>query len=171
VPANSFSEYAPEPNPATGKKDVVWFALGDARPLFAFVGIWTEFKVTAGQNRNQSPVRTTFYGFLTIVEPIHPKAMPVILARNTSTKSCMDGCAAAPVGSAPTTACSSHAECHLAYPEQAGPCRRKARGVLLFERSARGVQLTPLGHEIVPSANRVLAEIDMKDRARDGATE
>jgi hypothetical protein len=29
VPANSFAEYAPEPNPATGKKDVVWFALND----------------------------------------------------------------------------------------------------------------------------------------------
>jgi putative SOS response-associated peptidase YedK len=44
VPANSFAEYAPEPNPATGKKDVVWFALDDDRPLFAFAGIWTEFR-------------------------------------------------------------------------------------------------------------------------------
>jgi putative SOS response-associated peptidase YedK len=42
VPANSFAEYAPEPNQATGKKDVVWFALNDDRPLFAFAGIWTE---------------------------------------------------------------------------------------------------------------------------------
>jgi hypothetical protein len=33
VPANSFAEYAPEPNPETGKKDVVWFALNDDRPL------------------------------------------------------------------------------------------------------------------------------------------
>lgn len=44
VPASSFSEYAPEPNPATGKKDVIWFALDDDRPLFAFAGIWTEYK-------------------------------------------------------------------------------------------------------------------------------
>jgi putative SOS response-associated peptidase YedK len=44
VPANSFAEYAPEPNPETKKKDVVWFALNDDRPLFAFAGIWTEFK-------------------------------------------------------------------------------------------------------------------------------
>ena len=29
VPANSFAEYAPEPNPETKKKDVVWFALND----------------------------------------------------------------------------------------------------------------------------------------------
>jgi putative SOS response-associated peptidase YedK len=39
VPANSFAEYAPEPNPETKKKDVVWFALNDDRPLFAFAGI------------------------------------------------------------------------------------------------------------------------------------
>jgi putative SOS response-associated peptidase YedK len=31
VPANSFAEYAPETNPATGKKDVVWFALNEDR--------------------------------------------------------------------------------------------------------------------------------------------
>ena len=48
VPANSFAEYAPEPNPDTGKKDVVWFALNDERPLFAFAGIWTEFKGDRG---------------------------------------------------------------------------------------------------------------------------
>ena len=34
VPANSFAEYAPEPNPDTKKKDVVWFALNDDRPPF-----------------------------------------------------------------------------------------------------------------------------------------
>ena len=40
VPANSFAEHAPEPNPLTKKKDVVWFALNDDRPLFAFGGIY-----------------------------------------------------------------------------------------------------------------------------------
>jgi putative SOS response-associated peptidase YedK len=35
------AEYAPEPNPETRKKDVVWFALDENRPLFAFAGIWT----------------------------------------------------------------------------------------------------------------------------------
>ena len=44
VPANSFAEYALESNPVTGKKDVVWFALNEDRPLFAFAGVWTEFK-------------------------------------------------------------------------------------------------------------------------------
>lgn len=38
VPASSFSEYAPEPNPQTKKKDVVWFALDEARKTFAFAG-------------------------------------------------------------------------------------------------------------------------------------
>jgi putative SOS response-associated peptidase YedK len=48
VPANSFSEYALEPNPVTKKKDVVWFALDESRPLFAFAGIWTEFRGDRG---------------------------------------------------------------------------------------------------------------------------
>jgi putative SOS response-associated peptidase YedK len=48
VPVNSFSEYAPEPNPETGKKDVVWFALDPARPLFAFAGLWTLWTGTRG---------------------------------------------------------------------------------------------------------------------------
>jgi hypothetical protein len=39
VPANSFAEYPPEPNPEIKKKDVVWFALNEYRPLFAFAGL------------------------------------------------------------------------------------------------------------------------------------
>ena len=84
VPGNSFAEYAPEPNPATGNKDVVWFALNDDRPLFAFAGIWTEFKGDRGTKSKPIPGPHLVYGFLTtapnaIVEPIHPKAMPVML--------------------------------------------------------------------------------------------
>src|SRR5216684_820406 len=84
VPANSFAEYAPEPNPETKKKDVVWFALNDDRPLFAFGGIWTEFKGDRGTKSKPIPGPHLVYGFLTttpnaIIEPIHPKAMPVIL--------------------------------------------------------------------------------------------
>jgi putative SOS response-associated peptidase YedK len=84
VPANSFAEYAPEPNPETKKKDVVWFALNDDRPLTAFAGIWTEFKGDRGTKSKPIPGPHLVYGFLTttpnaIVEPIHPKAMPVIL--------------------------------------------------------------------------------------------
>jgi putative SOS response-associated peptidase YedK len=84
VPANSFSEYAPEPNPATGKKDIVWLALANARPLFAFAGIWTTFNGDRGPKTKPVPGPHQVYGFLTttpngIVAPIHPKAMPVIL--------------------------------------------------------------------------------------------
>jgi putative SOS response-associated peptidase YedK len=84
VPANSFAEYAPEPNPETKKKDVVWFALNEDRPLFAFAGIWTEFRGDRGTKSKPIPGPHLVYGFLTtranaVVKPIHNKAMPVIL--------------------------------------------------------------------------------------------
>ncbi|MET4328897.1 putative SOS response-associated peptidase YedK [Bradyrhizobium sp. i1.15.2] len=84
VPVNSFAEYAPETNPKTKKKDIVWFALADARPLFAFAGIWTTFNGDRGTKSKPVPGPHQVYGFLTttpnaVVEPIHPKAMPVIL--------------------------------------------------------------------------------------------
>jgi putative SOS response-associated peptidase YedK len=81
VPFNSFAEYAPEPNPETKKKDVVWFAINDDRPLTCFAGIWTEFKGDRGTKSKPIPGPHQVYGFLTaspnaVVEPIHPKAMP-----------------------------------------------------------------------------------------------
>jgi putative SOS response-associated peptidase YedK len=84
VPANSFAEYAPESNPVTKKKDVVWFALDEDRPLFAFAGIWTELKGDRGTKSKPIPGPHLVYGFLTtapnaIVEPIHDKAMLAIL--------------------------------------------------------------------------------------------
>jgi putative SOS response-associated peptidase YedK len=84
VPFNSFAEYAPETNPDTKKKDVVWFARHEARPLCAFAGIWTEFRGDRGTKSKPIPGPHLVYGFLTtspnaMVEPIHPKAMPVIL--------------------------------------------------------------------------------------------
>jgi putative SOS response-associated peptidase YedK len=82
VPANSFAEYAPEMNPATKKKDVVWFALNDDRPLFAFAGIWTTFNGDRGTKSKPIAGPHQVYGFLTtvanaVVAPIYPKAMPV----------------------------------------------------------------------------------------------
>jgi putative SOS response-associated peptidase YedK len=84
VPVNSFAEYAPEPNPEIGKKDVVWFALSDDRPLFAFAGMWMTFNGDRGTKSKPIPGPHQVYGFLTteanaVVRPIHPKAMPVIL--------------------------------------------------------------------------------------------
>jgi putative SOS response-associated peptidase YedK len=55
VPANTFAEYAPEPNPETKKKDVVWFALSEERPLFAFAGIWTTFNGGRGTKSKPDP--------------------------------------------------------------------------------------------------------------------
>src|SRR5229473_3444393 len=54
-------------------------------PLFAFAGIWTEFEGDRGTKSKPLPGPHDVYGFLTtspntIVEQIHPKAMPVILA-------------------------------------------------------------------------------------------
>lgn len=87
VPFTSFSEFAPEKNPATGKKDVVWFAVSDERPLFAFAGIWTVFHGERGTKSQPEPGPHDVFGFLTtepntVVEPIHPKAMPVILQQD-----------------------------------------------------------------------------------------
>jgi putative SOS response-associated peptidase YedK len=84
VPVNSFAVYAPEVNPETKKKDVVWFALNESRPLFAFAGIWTIFNGDRGTKSKPIPGPYEVYSFLTtapnaVVEPIHPKAMPMIL--------------------------------------------------------------------------------------------
>jgi putative SOS response-associated peptidase YedK len=53
-------------------------------PLFAFAGIWTAFNGERGTNSNPIPGPHQVYGFLTtspnaVVEPIHAKAMRVIL--------------------------------------------------------------------------------------------
>lgn len=84
MPFNSFAEYAAEPNPQTGKEDMVWFALNDNRPLAAFAGMWTESKGDRGTKSKPVPGPHLVYGFLTtepnaVVEPIHPRAMPVTL--------------------------------------------------------------------------------------------
>ena len=57
--------YAPEPNPETKKKDVVWFALNDDRPLAAFAGIWTEFRGDRGTKSKPAPGPHLVYGFPT----------------------------------------------------------------------------------------------------------
>jgi putative SOS response-associated peptidase YedK len=56
---------------------VVWFAINEDRPLFAFGGLWTEFKGDRGYEVEADP-RTSSDGFLTmapnaLVEPLHPR--------------------------------------------------------------------------------------------------
>jgi putative SOS response-associated peptidase YedK len=84
VPATSFSEYAPKPDPVTNRKDIVWFALSEDRPLFAFAGLWRPWSGRRGTKANPVEGEHLLYSFLTcepnaVVRPIHPKAMPVIL--------------------------------------------------------------------------------------------
>ncbi len=65
VPFTSFSEYAPEPNPVTKRKDVVWFALTEERPLAFFAGLWTRWNGTRGTKANPVAGPHDLYGFLT----------------------------------------------------------------------------------------------------------
>ena len=80
VPFTSFAENELRPD---GTRPPVWFALDENRPLAFFAGIWTRWtsvrKVKEGETTND------LFAFLTTepnaeVKPIHPKAMPVILA-------------------------------------------------------------------------------------------
>lgn len=94
VPASSFSEYAPEPNPVTKKKDVVWFALSEDRPLFAFAGLWTPFKGERGPKSKPIPRPHLVYGFLTTA----PNAVVQSIRRRCRScsrrpKNLMSGCA------------------------------------------------------------------------------
>ena len=76
VPVTRFCEWTAEPDPKTKRKRKVWFAMHeDHEPLFAFAGLWRP-----GEGG-------PFMAFLTCepnqtVGAIHPKAMPVILARD-----------------------------------------------------------------------------------------
>lgn len=74
VPVTQFCEWTAVPDPATGRKRKVWFALEDDEP-FAFAGIWRPVDDGARMAfLTCAPNKT--------VGEIHPKAMPVILARD-----------------------------------------------------------------------------------------
>jgi putative SOS response-associated peptidase YedK len=83
-PAPRRRSSAGRPSPTSATRRRRWFALDDDRPLFAFAGIWTEFRGDRGTKSKPVPGPHLVYGFLTtepnaVVEPSHPKAMPVIL--------------------------------------------------------------------------------------------
>lgn len=82
VPFTSFSEL--DARASAPRNHPIWFALGEDRPVACFAGIWTEW--TSVRKLKEGEVTATLFGFLTCppnreVEPIHPKAMPVILTR------------------------------------------------------------------------------------------
>lgn len=76
VPFTSFSEYEGKP------PSPVWFALNEDRPIAFFAGLWTQW--TSVRKLKEGETTNDLFGFLTtapnsVVAPIHPKAMPVIL--------------------------------------------------------------------------------------------
>lgn len=79
VPVSSFCEYT------SGKPAVpTWFALGAARPLFAFAGLWRPWTGTRGTKADPAHGEHRLFAFLTcepnaVVGAVHPKAMPVVL--------------------------------------------------------------------------------------------
>jgi putative SOS response-associated peptidase YedK len=84
VPATSFAEWTPEPNPATGKKETVWFGLNSNRSPFMFAGLWRSWTGTRGTKKAPAEGDHLLFTFLTtepnsVVKPIHSKSMPVML--------------------------------------------------------------------------------------------
>lgn len=81
VPVTMFSEPDPQkPKPRAER----WFARPDGAPMF-FAGIWRDWPGDRGPKSKPVPGPHRIYSFLTtepnaIVKPIHPKAMPVVLA-------------------------------------------------------------------------------------------
>ena len=51
VPATSFCEPSILPDRSTGRKEWTWFALGEARPLFFFAGIWCDSRCVSGTKK------------------------------------------------------------------------------------------------------------------------
>ncbi|KQZ81857.1 hypothetical protein ASD64_08845 [Mesorhizobium sp. Root157] len=80
VPWTTFCEW----EDTRPKKTKRWFAINDARPLAFFAGFWTAWEGERGSSKTPRPGTHELFGFLTcqpndVVEPIHNKAMPVIL--------------------------------------------------------------------------------------------
>ena len=81
VPWTTFCEWE-DTKPRKTKR---WFAINEDQPLTFFAGIWTPWRGERGSMKNPRPGEHELFGFLTtdanaVVKPIHPKAMPVILA-------------------------------------------------------------------------------------------
>jgi putative SOS response-associated peptidase YedK len=82
VPATEFAEPDPASKREGERTPNAWFAVNEDRPLFFFAGIWTRW--TSVRKLKEGEIETDLYAFLTtapnaIVEPVHQKAMPVIL--------------------------------------------------------------------------------------------
>lgn len=81
VPFTAFCEYTD-----SLPKVAHWFALSEDRPLAAFAGIWRTWGGVRGTKKDPVVGEHLLYSFLTtnpntVVQPIHAKAMPVILTQ------------------------------------------------------------------------------------------
>lgn len=78
VPFTSFSEFGR----VDGKPRPVWFGPAGTQNILFFAGIWTEW--TSVRTLKEGETTNDLFAFLTVepnsvVAPVHPKAMPVIL--------------------------------------------------------------------------------------------
>ncbi|NGO63978.1 SOS response-associated peptidase [Rhizobium daejeonense] len=83
VPVNRFAEPDPASKVDGGRTPNAWFARSDDMPLMFFAGIWVP-QWTSVRKIKDGVVTTDLFAFLTcepnsVVAPIHPKAMPVLL--------------------------------------------------------------------------------------------
>ena len=93
VPVISLAEYAPEPNLETKKKDVVWFCTCGIAAAVCFCRNLDHLTGDHGTKSKPVPGPHQVYEFLTttpntVVEPIHPKVMRVILTTAERTFGC-----------------------------------------------------------------------------------
>lgn len=80
VPWTTFCEW----EDTRPKKTKRWFAIDENTPHAVFAGIWTVWEGERGSMKTPRPGVHELFAFLTtepnsVVKPIHPKAMPVIL--------------------------------------------------------------------------------------------
>ena len=85
VPLTRFAEPDPASKIEGGRTPNAWFASATGAPLMMFAGIWLP-RWTGVRKIKEGIVTTELFAFLTtepnaIVEPVHQKAMPVILTK------------------------------------------------------------------------------------------
>ncbi len=83
VPVTRFAEPDPANKAEGGRTPNAWFARSPEQPLMFFAGIWVP-QWTSVRKVKDGVVTTDLFAFLTcepnsVVAPIHPKAMPVLL--------------------------------------------------------------------------------------------
>lgn len=83
VPVTRFAEPDPANKPEGGRTPNAWFARSEEQPLMFFAGLWIP-QWESVRKVKEGLIKADLFAFLTtepnsIVAPIHPKAMPVLL--------------------------------------------------------------------------------------------